>query len=468
MTALANVLANSRTGNDLHAALQGLAADVDAASRGVLFADQFASIQAAVDALPSVGGMVVLSSNTTYTIGIGITSSKPNVHIWAPSWNTILKRTDTLADYLVNLSGAGCCIEGMTFDGNGTVNISALGEVGVSGVNSIIRNVQVINWAGQIAIELAGANSTACYNTVTGLGTSPSTQRGYGIWAVNHVQVTINNNAISGTGIDGIGFDGDQSLVYANNLTNCHCYTGSGGGAIVYYASAGHIPNGVVIALNAIKTGGATCDGIEVVGDNVLVALNTVNGVGGFGIIVENSAEIGRVLLGNLIMNVGTGGTIDAISIQANVGNVQIIGNRAIDNQATHTSREALRFEAGTGDNILAVGNVLTPFGQAALVDNATGLNKVIANNLGVDNVIGTLASAATLSLANTDLPLISLTGSVGVTVMAGNAWKGRSVDFLPTGAVVFTAGATIANTVTTVANVPVIGTFDGTKWWLK
>jgi hypothetical protein len=41
-------------------------------------------------------------------------------------------------------------------------------------------------------------------------------------------------------------------------------------------------------------------------------------------------------------------------------------------------------------------------------------------------------------------------------------------VNIIPTGVLTFTAGATIANTVTTVANVPVVGVYNGTTWNLK
>ena len=61
-------------------------------------------------------------------------------------------------------------MEGFTVDGNAVVN-TAWFEVGVGGANSIIRNMQIINSAGNGHLALSGANCRATGNTVTGLGT---------------------------------------------------------------------------------------------------------------------------------------------------------------------------------------------------------------------------------------------------------------------------------------------------------
>jgi len=61
------------------------------------------------------------------------------------------------------------------------------------------------------------------------------------------------------------------------------------------------------------------------------------------------------------------------------------------------------------------------------------------------------------------------LLGSVTVTSITTTADAvGRVVHLVPQSVVTFTGGSTIANTITTVAGVPVVGIFDGVQWHLK
>lgn len=438
------------------------------AGDSVVYASQFASLQAAHDALPATGGTIMLPPNTAYVVAGATTISKNNVTLQGTSWSTVVQRSPTYtSSVLINVTGANCCINGFTIDGNSVVTNAF--ELATSGNNSLVSEMQIINSAGAGHLSLAGVNSRATGNTVTGLGTSLSTQRGYGIWAVNHQPVQIDHNTVSGTGIDGIGFDGSGSMVSDNFLTNCHNFTGGGGGQIVYYAIVGNVPNSVIISSNTIRVGGSFSDGLEIVGDNVIVSNNTVDGVGGYGIILEGlSSDLGRVIANNLVRNTGTGGSLDGISVQPGVSNFQIIGNRVVDDQGTHTMRDAINVVAGASDNYIIANNFLTPNGRTAISDSGTGLNKVVRDNIGVDNIVGSIASAATLTFTAVPSPVLTLTGTTGVTAVGGNLWTGRQLTLIPAGAVTFTAGATIGNTMTTSAGVPVIATFDGTKLWLK
>jgi hypothetical protein len=120
---------------------------------------------------------------------------------------------------------------------------------------------------------------------------------------------------------------------------------------------------------------------------------------------------------------------------------------------------------AGTGDNILIEGNDLNGNLTGAILNSGTASNAIITNNLGIDNVIGTVASGATISLPLN--PVISLTGSATATVINGATFAGRQMKIIPTGAAIFTAGATIGNNYTAVANVPFGATWSGTKLFL-
>lgn len=431
----------------------------------LLFADQFASIQAAIDALPSTGGMVVLPPATTYTLTTGVSSSKPNVHLWAPSWGTVIKRGAALGGDLCLLNGAGSIIEGMTFDGNGAVNITGNSEVGIgyAAANCLIRNVQVINSSSAMNIQLTGEGSRVTGCTIIGRGVALSTQRGYGIWAINHNQVSIDNNVVSGTGIDGIGVDGDGSLVIGNHVFSCHWWGSDAGGQITIYPNYSDI---LVANNTVIGGGGANSIGLELAGTNLTVVGNTVSNTHGSGIVVDTWTGIGLLISGNTIRNSGQVTVISSgIAVQTTIVGMSIVGNRVIDDQTTATQQYAVNIPAGATNKLLIEGNDFLNNLLGPVLNGATGSNQVISNNLGIDATLGTIASAATLTLGMN--PVISLTGSVGVGTIAGPLWTGRAGKFIPTGAVVFTAGATIGNTVTCAAGVPIGFTFDGTKLYL-
>ena len=96
----------------------------------------------------------------------------------------------------------------------------------------------------------------------------------------------------------------------------------------------------------------------------------------------------------------------------------------------------------------------------------STLTNLVIANNRGVDDLIPTVATSATLPLPVN--PTFNLVGTTGVTAVTG-LWEGRKVAMItPDGAVTFTAGPTIGNTITSVQNVPLNGVVIGGKLYLK
>ena len=183
--------------DDLNAAIAGTSVPVGG------------SIQAALDALPATGGRVTLSANTIYLVPAGIASSKPNVTLAAPGWGTIIRRDPSFrTGMLVSLTGAGSIIENLTVDGNNVVpsNYGGYAEVATGGANCVVRNCQIVNGRGTTMLTLAGANSKALFNTITGPGVDLGSETGYGIWAINGDTVHIEGNVVTGTCIDGIGY----------------------------------------------------------------------------------------------------------------------------------------------------------------------------------------------------------------------------------------------------------------------
>jgi len=159
---------------------------------------------------------------------------------------------------------------------------------------------------------------------------------------------------------------------------------------------------------------------------------------------------------------------LDGIYVLANVSGCNITGNKIYDDRATRIMRNGIAIVAGSGDRFTIVSNEIIGFTNQPIADGSTGHAKVIVHNTGHDTVIPVVASAATIALPHN--PLVSLTGATTVTTIGTQSHAtGRQIVIIPTGVVTFTGGAgNIANTLTTVANVPVLAVFNGTNWYLK
>jgi nitrous oxidase accessory protein NosD len=426
------------------------------------------SIQAAHDALPATGGSILLAANTIYDATTTVTISKNNVRLTGPSWSTIVRRNPSYtASVLINVTGSGCTVEGFTVDGNSVV--TTVGEVATSGDKSLVQRMQIINSMGTAHLSLAGNNSRATGNTITGLGNDNTVQTGYGIWALNHQTVMIDHNTVSGTCIDGIGVDGTGSQVIGNRVFGCHCYTHGGGGQIVTYPLSSDPLGGTGVSIigNTIGPGGATtADGIEVGGINGLITGNFIDSVQAYGILVISS---GATITGNTLRNTPFSANIDAIVVQPNVTDFVITGNHMFDDRTTPMMRSGVWVNTGTSDRYTIVGNTALPYTLAGVVDNGTGNIKTIGLNAGSDTRIPTIASAATVAFPAA--AVIKLSGSVTITAIDSTIGQatGRSLTIIPTGSAQFVGGAGgIANSVTCVPNNPLRATFDGTSWYIS
>jgi hypothetical protein len=343
-------------------------------------------IQASLDALPVNGGSIMLAANTTYVVTTAIASSKNNVRITAPSWNTIIQRGPTFSGALLQLNGDGCLIEGVTFDGNGAV-VGAISsgatEAAITGANSRITNCQFINSSATMNISCAGAGCRVDHCTITGMGISLSTERGFGIWAVNNVQVFLEHNHITGTGIEAIGFNGPGSVANGNIISGCHCWSGGPGGQLWSYPYTAS-ESGTVVSNNFIGKGQDTSSGgMELSGNNVTCVGNTIVNqyMGG----IQLDSGRGVTITGNTILNVGLnmGGAQDGIYVLPGITDFVISGNRIADDNATPNMRYGIVVNTGASDRYTITGNLIFPFGTLGIADGGTGTNKVISNNTG-------------------------------------------------------------------------------------
>ena len=74
-----------------------------------------------------------------------------------------------------------------------------------------------------------------------------------------------------------------------------------------------------------------------------------------------------------------------------------ISGNRIADERTTPMMRYAIAIYDGASDRYTITGNILIPNSTQAIYDGGTGMNKIIANNIGASNRPG----APTVNAAN-------------------------------------------------------------------
>jgi hypothetical protein len=427
-----------------------------------LYCARYASPQACHDALPSTGGKMMMPPNVIYAVTATINISKPNVTIECPSWGTVFQRAAAVATMpyqVIYMTGAGDAIKGCTVDGNGSVYPGAIGgDLGLYGVDQLARDVQVIGTSGNMAVAVAGQNGRIAYSKVVGL--SSATIGGYGIWAINHVTVTIDHNTITGTKLDAIGFDGAGSQVSNNTVYAAQCYAtinGRDGGQIAAYPGY----YGMSVSGNTVGRGcAAYSNGIESDASYVTITGNTLYSQQTASLTIDPGA-IGATITGNTIHN-GTGA---ALVVQSGAKNITITGNGIVDDRATPLMTTGILVTGGAQDNLVIQSNDFT--GVATPVDDtSTGRNKVISGNLGIDNVVPSVASSYVMHFPIN--PVFTMTGTTGVAwaeTGPGFIWVGRVIKIIPVGVVTFTAGNNIANSYTTTAGVPFTATFDGTLW---
>ena len=242
---------------------------------------------------------------------------------------------------------------------------------------------------------------------------------------------------------------GAHNLVYSQvRLQNSQLATQSGdpNGIGVYIANdlqsfvlsgcniSGFSNSGVVIGASGIYPKGW------------VISSNCINNSGNYGVVVSS-------------------GSADAIGVIS--GNQ--IGN-AIDAYGAPTQEVGVYFVGSTGKygRISVSGNNLHGNTVLPIAFDAGPTNQVVwTGNSGVDEVVTSVVPSAS-SIALPVFPVFGLTGTTGVGTITGPLAEGHQWTMVPTGVVTFTAGPTIGNTFTTVANVPVELTVYGGKVYLK
>lgn len=433
----------------------------------VIYCSRLVTIQACHNALPSTGGKIIAPPNTTIVTTAITLISKPNTTLECPNWGTILKRGFTAAssDQILQITGAGSSVLNCSFDGNAGNFSGTHGEVAIDGTNSVANHIQVTNYTSNIGISATGQNSRITGSTVTGTGDQ---RGGYGIWAITASTVTVDNNTVSSTFIDGIGVGGTGSRIYANHVFNSQCQTGVLGAQLAAYPGW----YGIVISGNTVDTGcSAVSSGISLTGYGQEAIGNTVNSQNGnsLGVNVNDAVTGGDSFIGNTVRNGGLQNSgAPCLVVQSGGGKLVFNDNKCIDDQGTPTMTTGVLITSGSQDNITIVGNHFLGGITTPINDTSTGLHKIYANNEGIDDVIPTFACGNVLSTGVN--PVVAVTGVSAVNFLNsvnGMRWTGRTFIMLPAAACVFNTGQNIANAFTATANVPITATYDGALWHL-
>lgn len=424
--------------------------------------DDSPAIQAALDAA-GAGGEVYFPDGQYMMTKVTV-SSTANVTISGESWNAELIRATSNTTGLITVLGAGSLVTVLTMNGNGGAGSGENAELGLSATMCQAERVQVLNSA-EVGIAVSADHCTVRNCAIVGLANAAI--QSYGIWAINsNTGVMIRDNYITGTGIDGIGISGNGFQVIGNYIVNCHAYTGEGGGQLATYNNAGKTKNGLIMG-NTISTGNASLSsGMELNGSDTTVIGNNVNNQKFLGIVAESGN--GWIFADNTISNSGQSGTTAgyAILIDAGISNFRIGGNRLIDDQTKPTQYFGVVVSAGASNEYSITGNIITGNVGGTIQDGGTGLNKLIRDNTGIDDVIPTIAAAATLTLPLN--PVFTVAGEATVTAFSGPHWTGRTVTILPESNLNFVAGSSIANGLDVTGNTPVTAIYNGRYWFLR
>jgi hypothetical protein len=393
---------------------------------------------------------------------------------------------------LFNLSGNGAALENVNIDATGKVYTSGfLITVPNTVSNTYINYVQINGgWSG---ISVQGVTNTVANVTITGSGLGTGA---VGFLIPNGVNVFLFNDFVHGPA------SGTQPEA-AVKITG-------GGGHILYNVQGTYVGNGLEIMPSGGPVDWVWCDtcvmdndsgdGFHIVasGASSYIAgayfVNSWAGTNtGYGAYVEQdtSGTVNDVHFSTLrSMGNGQDGVYIAASNNVYVQNSSICGNSAaaahtyngitallsatnavIENNLIgdcgHFSSANQNFGVSTAATKLIVqGNTFNSGNNGGTINIGTApTNGMITNNLGIDDVTLTVASAASISVGVSNT--ISLTGTAAVSTITP-AWQGRKITIVPTGASSVTTGGNIANAVSFAANVPHVATFSGTTWFVQ
>lgn len=131
-----------------------------------------------------------------------------------------------------------------------------------------------------------------------------------------------------------------------------------------------------------------------------------------------------------------TDATYNGVGIGAGVSKWSLKNSRCGNFASGFTNEQAycLVIAAGASDDFKVIGNDMTTNATGPYSDGATGVNRVIRNNLGIDDVVPQVAAGATIALPWN--PVVEITGTTAAIATMTGGWEGREATLI------FTDGA--------------------------
>jgi len=326
------------------------------------------AINAAINALPSTGGSVVLLDGT-YNITSSVIINKPNVNLTGSGANTILKRmydeSGVNTGGVITVVAASTAVTNvdvsqLSINGN-KASFSSANDYGIfvsSGGCGIQANNEKINnnWIGNTA-----GNGVYIYNGACA--------------AIQNDQIT--NNIITGSGGNGIATDDSTSnAVISGNVSS----NNSGYGI---YVSGGTGENITGNTTNSNATGGIITGTTSTnVSDNIIKS-NTTYGIYIGGFVGGQNTISGNVIDSNGIgVNFGPGNTNETLS-----------GNTIVNSATT-----GVFVDGGTpSTNIIISANTISGNGGSGVQFNTNIVNSTITDNTLNNN--GGVGSSSSISI---------------------------------------------------------------------
>jgi len=369
---------------------------------------KFLTIQAAHDDLPSNGGAIFEPTVPTFSV-TGVTNFTKPIHLYCAGKEASAIRTNQATGDVINITGQGVLIEDCRFNtsvartagayvhfntANGSggvlrsftmeapfIGIHINADAGTRIMDGTIRNG--VTTAGGAGILINGGNdhyiNNVSMNAVEGLEPESGIRIG-GTISVGSTNITDVGIVTQNVGLLMNPSAGSVASIFAinsffdNSASRGISINPSGTGAVVRshfigtWSASSTNDQGVFIQNN-----GDLISGLEFIGH---MSIN--NGSSGFQ--VDNATNISdiRVLGGTYAGNSGRG-----LTFAADVSEFSIIGvcSGACSN-LTGNTQAGIQIDAGSSDNYFIALNDLRDNVGSALVDNGTGVNKVIFGNL--------------------------------------------------------------------------------------
>lgn len=395
----------------------------------IVYADAFASLQAAHDALGSNGGTVVIPVGT-FSGAVAI--SKPNVIFRGSGAGTIITAAASGTSSIITVTGANCRISdfrvnGQAVDGTTTqcgIELNANGctvekvyFTGADASHALNKFVQIDNGVTDCTVK--NCRGDQIFGTASGVG--------YGVLLIN-----CSHNKIL-----------DNSFVFSATQGRHHCYVSQGSTRNLVRGNYFEGGTAEMIPLYAFDNQ-SSCQGNSVVGNvlynsasatggmiavlnnaiNNLVEGNTLSTSSNHGILVYNASGVtaqptNNTVAGNYVVAAGLngiaviGGVSNTISgntvlnsSQASSGNyagievapdgsVASTGNKVLNNSSSGSSQKyALAIEGTPAPGTTVVmGNTLAAGGTGTLLNSGSG------TIFGLNNVNGTSTANGSVTL---------------------------------------------------------------------